>query len=69
MSKRIDNLRDDAARAIATFAFNVIATKRYRDRLTDAINLGLKAAQDKERAKAPTVSLEWLDRMTGRGSS
>jgi hypothetical protein len=46
MTKRLDNLRDNVAHAIANFALNHIATKRYRDLIDGAIRLGIQTAKE-----------------------
>lgn len=58
---KLDDIRDNTARIIATWAFN-LATEAYRHRLTRAIELGLPLAWEEEKAKAPKFNLDWINR-------
>lgn len=42
----LDKIRDSTAHAIANFALNHIATKRYRNLIDGAIRLGLQTARE-----------------------
>lgn len=51
MPSKLDQLRDNTAHAIANFALNHIATKRYRNLIDGAIRFGIKTAKEETNGK------------------